>query len=172
MYNTHSRFTLTCFGTTVAPIVQQQWPAVTYCKKRRAGLPVSRILSSASVTGCNVVIICLASPLLMRSSSLPGSFVTDNTLPCLALHPAGFTLPRSVTRTGGELLPRLFTLTPENPKRFVFCGTFHLSHSESPRISRGTASVGVRTFLSHRPLQRVKAITRQSCPSLINAKNV
>ncbi len=63
----------------------------------------------------------------MRSSSLPGSIVADDTLPCLALHPTGFTLPRSVTETGGGLLPHHFTLTTD--ESVAVCFLWHFPYS-------------------------------------------
>ena len=53
----------------------------------------------------------------------------------------------------GELLPRLFTLTPlcrSSEGRFVFCDTFHCCglRPQPPTLARGMLPCGVRTFLT------------------------
>ena len=63
---------------------------------------------------------------------------------------AGFVGPGHYC-TGGELLPRLFTLTPRLLSgRYVFCDTvrYPVLANGIPPFSQGALSCGVRTFLS------------------------
>jgi len=73
-----------------------------------------------------VVIIPLGRWLPSGSSSLPGNRRGPRPMfPYLALLRMGFTLPPSVTRRSGALLPHHFTLTSMQANwRSIFCGTF------------------------------------------------
>src|SRR5438477_3090914 len=64
--------------------------------------------------------------------------------PYLALLRVGFAKPARY-RTAGALLPHLFTLTGDEPRRYIFCGTFRPLRALE---LRGTLPCGVRTFLS------------------------
>jgi len=66
-------------------------------------------------------------PLMLPSglSDLPGDSSGQlSGISLFGLAPGGVYLASAVTSGTGELLPHLFTLTPVNQGRFVFCGTF------------------------------------------------
>jgi hypothetical protein len=72
-----------------------------------------------------MVIIPLAPPLLTGSSNLPGSIGRATLKRSPIWSCSGWGFPCQPCHQGcGELLPRLFTLTPRNAWRYVFCGTF------------------------------------------------
>jgi len=92
---------------------------------RRCGSgSISRVLSPRKSGG---VIIPLAPALLAGSSNLPGSIERAALKRSSIRSCSGWGLPcRLCHQRRGELLPRLFTLTPwrEPTGRYVFCGTF------------------------------------------------
>ena len=92
------------------------------------------------------------------SSNLPGSLgrAVLKRFPIWSFSGWGLPcLPRR--RESGELLPRLFALTPTTPRRYVFCGTFlgvtPSSRYEPPCPAEiGLSSIRKRTAIM-RPLQ-------------------
>jgi len=77
--------------------------------------------------------------------------------PVMSCTPWGFSCPGACA-PGGGLLPRLFTLAGPRPRaldrRFIFCDTFRhprLGPGGRPRLLRGMAPCGVRTFLPAAP---------------------
>ena len=79
---------------------------------------------------------------------------------CMNLHPVRFTLRPIVTVRAGELLPHLFTLTPNCGAVCFLWHFLYSSHCEEPFLLGSTVPVGVRTFL---PVTNNEAITRILC---------
>ncbi len=102
------------------------------------GLPDCKPVSVPS----RVAVIPLGPALLPGSSDLPESR-TERATPSLLFGLA----PRGVYPAGpdcsgrGALLPHLFTLTPREGRRYVFCGTFRETRFERvpPAVSRHAA---------------------------------
>ena len=122
-------FCLPC-GQPHCCFIQHFWDA--------EGLPDYKPVSVPS----RVAVIPLGPALLPGSSDLPESR-TERATPSLLFGLA----PRGVYPAGpdcsgrGALLPHLFTLTPREGRRYVFCGTFRETRFERapPAVSRHAA---------------------------------
>jgi hypothetical protein len=77
---------------------------------------ISRVLFPEGITPIGTMIIHLVSRLPARSSDLPGnSGGPPSIVPLFGLAPDGVYIATDVTTGAGELLPRHFTLTSEQP---------------------------------------------------------